>query len=103
MRMIKKLSHEIKGNIHEAREKIEIAYKLRETDRSAADWYKDMALAHMQFNNTGHTLVTRLIAESREHMKDNPLLPGMIAVYDDMHADIMAEAAEVHGMISAYK
>ena len=103
MRMIKKLSHEIKGNIYGAKEKIETAYKLRDTDRAIADWYKDMALAHMQFNNTGHTLVSRQIAEARESMKDNPLLPGMIAVYDDMHSDIMAEAAEVHGMISAYK
>ena len=37
MRMIKKLSHEIKGNIYEAKEKIETAYKLRDTDRTIAD------------------------------------------------------------------
>ena len=103
MKMIKRLSHEIKHNIHEAREKIEEAYKLRDTDKSVADWYRDMAAAHMQLNGNGHNMVAKMVADARERMRDNPMLPGMIAVYDDMHAEIVAEAAEVNAMISAYK
>ena len=30
-------------------------------------------------------------------------MPGMVAVYEDMHADIMRESAEVQAMIAAYK
>ena len=103
MKMIKMLSEDIRENIHEAEEKIQTAYKLREKDRAVADWYRDMAVAHLNFNNTGHTIVARMIHEADAAMKDNPMLPGMKAVYAEMHADIVAEAAEVQGMISAYK
>lgn len=103
MKMIKMLSEDIRGNIHEAEEKIKTAYKLREKDKSLADWYRDMAVAHLGFNTTGHSLVARMIHEAEAEMHDNPMLPGMKAVYNEMHADIMAEAAEVQGMIAAYK
>lgn len=103
MRMIKRLSDEMWGNIHEAKEKIMQAYKLRDEDKAIADWYKDMAKAHMDFNGVAHTQVKRLIDHAKEAMKDNPMTPGMLAVYNEMHADIMAAAAEVSAMISAYK
>ena len=103
MMMIKHLSKDIERNICEARDKISTAYKLREKDKAAADWYKEMAAAHMAFNNNGHAVVGRLIGDARAKMVDNPLLPGMIAVYEDMHADIMKDAAEVQAMIAAYK
>lgn len=103
MKMIKQLSHEIKHNIHEAREKIEIAYKLRDTDKTAADWYRQMAAAHIEFNSTGHSAVAKLITEARAKMEHNPMLPGMLAVYDDMHAEVMKDSAEVSAMIQNYK
>ena len=103
MRMIKKLSEDIRENIHEAKEKIMTAYKLRDEDKSIADWYKEMAVRHIGFNEAGHSNVVRLIKEAEEKMQGNPMMPGMIAVYNEMHADIMAEAAEVQGMIAAYK
>ena len=103
MRMIKKVSDAIRGNIHEAKEKIEMAYRLRDEDKAVADWYKEMAAAHLAFNATGHTVVTKLIDHAKEHMHDNPMLPGMMAVYEEMHADIIAEAAEVKAMIDGYK
>lgn len=105
MKMIKKISDDMWENIHEAKDKIKEAYKLRERDedRSMADWYRDMAVAHLGFNATGHQIVTRMIRETESKMHDNPKLPGMVEVYKDLHADIMAETAEVQGMISAYK
>ena len=103
MKMIKCLTTEIKQNIHEAREKICIAYRLREKDKAVADWYKEMAAAHMAFNNNGHTNVTRVINDAKTKMAHDPLLPGMMAVYDDLHADIMRESAEVQAMIQNYK
>ena len=103
MKMIKQLSEEIKHNIHEAREKIEMAYKLRDTDKAAADWYRQMAAAHIDFNSAGHSAVARLITEAKAKMEHNPMLPGMIAVYEDMHADIVKDSAEVSAMIATYK
>lgn len=103
MKMIKKLTEEIKGNIREAEEKIMMAYKMRDVDKAVADWYKEMAVKHLAFNETGHSIVVRLIKETEETNKSNPLYAGMMAVYNEMHADIMAESAEVQGMIAAYK
>ena len=103
MKMIKMLSEEIKGNICEAREKICTAYKLREKDKSLADWYRDMAAQHLAFNTVGHANVKRLIDDAKSKHADDKLMPGMVAVYEDMHADIMRDSAEVQAMISAYK
>ena len=103
MKMIKMISEEIKGNICEAREKIGMAYKLREKDKAAADWYKDMAAQHLAFNQTGHANVKRLIDDAKVKRADDKLMPGMVAVYEDMHADIMRDSAEVQAMIAAYK
>lgn len=103
MKLIKMLSEDIKGNIHEAEEKIKTAYKMRDTDKAVADWYKDMAVKHLAFNDAGHSIVVRLIKDAEETNKSNPLYPGMLAVYNEMHAEIMSENAEVQGMIAAYK
>lgn len=103
MKMIKMISEEIKGNICEAREKIGIAYKLRDKDKAAADWYKDMAAQHIAFNTAGHACVKRLIDDAKSKHADDKLMPGMVAVYEDMHADIMRDSAEVQAMIAAYK
>lgn len=100
MREIKKVVKDIEGNVHEAREKIGKAYQLMEHDRAYADWQRDMALSHLAFNSRGHEIVKRMIAD---HENDtHPLAPGMRAMYEDMHADIMREAAEVRSMIDNY-
>ena len=80
-----------------------MAYKLREKDKAAADWYKDMAAQHIAFNTAGHANVKRLIDDAKSKHADDKLMPGMVAVYEDMHADIMRDSAEVQAMIAAYK
>ena len=101
--MIKQISADIRCNIYEARDKIGMAYKLRDKDKAAADWYKDMAAAHMAFNTAGHANVKRLIDDAKAKRADDKLMPGMVAVYEDMHADIMRDSAEVQAMIASYK
>ena len=103
MRVIKHLTEELRQNICEARDKICTAYKLRDIDKQAAEWYKEMAAAHLAFNTNGHACVTRLIADAKTKMATDPLLPGMMAVYDDLHADIVKDTAEVQAMVAAYK
>jgi hypothetical protein len=36
-------------------------------------------------------------------MNGNPMMPGMMAVYNEIHADLKRESAEVHAMIQNYK
>lgn len=103
MRMIKKVSDAIRENIHEAKEKIEIAYRLRDEDKNVADWYKEMAAAHIGFNGTGHNVVTKLIETAKTKEAGNPMMPGMMAVYNEIHADLIKENAEVQAMIQNYK
>lgn len=103
MRMIKKVSDAIRENIHEAKEKIGMAYRLRDEDKAVADWYKEMAAAHIAFNTNGHNVVTKLIEQAKEHMHDNPMMPGMMAVYNEIHADLKRESAEVQAMIQNYR
>lgn len=103
MRMIKKVSDAMRENIHEAKEKIGMAYRLRDEDKMVADWYKEMAAAHIGFNTNGHNVVTRLIEHAKEHMNGNPMMPGMMAVYNEIHADLKRESAEVQAMIQNFK
>ena len=103
MRMIKQISGDIRCNISEAREKICTAYKLRDKDKAAADWYRDMAAQHLAFNTAGHANVKRLTDDAKSKHADDKLMPGMMAIYEDMHADIMRESAEVQAMIASYK
>lgn len=103
MRMIKQVSDAIRENIHEAHEKIEMAYRLYDTDKGVADWYKEMAAAHLAFNENGHKNVTRLIDHAKTTKADNPMMSGMLAIYNEIHSDLKREAAEVHAMIQNYK
>lgn len=103
MKIIKRVSDEIRGNIHEAREKINTAYLMRETDKAVADWYKDMAAAHLAFNTNGHNIVVKLIEKARTEHEGSHMLPGMIAVYNEIHAELQRETAEVQAMVQNYK
>lgn len=100
MREIKRVVKDIETNIHEAREKIGKAYLTIESDRAYADWQRDMALQHLAFNSRGHEIVKRLISERVS--ETHPLTAGMRAMYEDRHADMMREAAEVRSMIDNY-
>ena len=101
MKMIKWASDILSGNLREARKYINQAYELRDTHQQAAEWCKDMAQKHLDFNTKGHELVKKLIAEAES--KQSALAPGMMAVYNDLHADMIRENAEIMAMISAFK
>lgn len=103
MKMIKKVSDAIRENIHEAKDKINMAYRLRDEDKAVADWYREMAAAHIAFNTNGHNVVMRLIEEAKVEKVGNPMIPGMMAVYNEIHADLKRESAEVQAMIQNYK
>lgn len=106
MKLIMKLCADIAGNIDEARDKIRTAYEIKSQSPEAAAWYKEMASAHLGFNQSGHTAVKKLIDAHRssETYKQNPAYAdGMIAAWEAVHADLTAKAAEVKSMIDGFK
>lgn len=102
MKMIKWATDIMRGNLAEARKYIGKAYELRDSNKQAADWCKDMAAMHLQFNVAGHNVSEKLISEYAASGKDSELMPGMKAVYADVHADLMRESAEIKAMIDTY-
>ena len=100
MREIKHVVKDIEHNIREAREKITRAYNLMESNRPYADWQRDMAMQHIAFNGKGHEIVKKMISDVAA--STDPLAPGMRAMFEDMHADLMRESAEVKAMIDNY-
>lgn len=102
MRAIKQVADIIKGNIAEARKYALMAHELRDTNKPLADWAHNMAVAHLNFNPVGHSVVEKMIAEAKVKMKDSPYLPGMELRWDDDHKDLMRETAEVKSMTDTY-
>ena len=90
-------------NIREARKYILKAYELRDTNRQAAEWCREMASAHLTFNVSGHSLIKRMIEEKNASGERNEYIAGMTAVWEEMHAHMMCETAEVKAMIDTFK
>lgn len=101
VKSIKRTTDLVRENLREARCYIEDAYRHKESSKPMADWFRDMAVGHMGFIQKGHQIAKDIIAATRVEGSD--LAPGMLAVYDAIHADLIAEAAEINAMISAYK
>lgn len=106
MRIIKMLAGDIECNIREAEDKITTAYRIKAEWPTEAMWYKEMASAHLAFNVKAHELIKALIDKHKttELYKAHPeYVDGMMAVWNDRHADMVAYASRVKGMIDAFK
>ena len=93
----------IAENIREARQKICMAYELRDEDRAAADWLRDMAKMHLDLNARGHEIIAAKIAAASKEHANEPALPGMQLAHKWSHGKMVREAAEVSAMIAGYK
>lgn len=106
MRTIKMLSQDIECNILEADEKMETAYSLKLEHPAMALWYRDMAQAHLGFNTKGHELVAAEIQnyKNSQHYADHPeYADGMLAVWNDKHADLITRTSRIKSMIDSFK
>lgn len=106
MKIIKKLANDIAGNIDEARDKIRTAYELKAEAPEAAAWYREMASAHLSFNQNGHNTVKKLIdayKASDDYKRNAPFADGMIAAWEAVHNDLIAKTAEVKAMVDGWK
>lgn len=106
MLIIKQLSADIAGNIEEAKDKIRMAYSVKAECPEAATWYKEMAVAHLNFNSAGHNAVKKVIDayKTSEDYKRNPnYADGMMAAWEAVHNDLIAKTAEVKAMVEGLK
>lgn len=65
-----------------------------------------MADAHIRFNDEGHAVVERMIEKykSTEAYRSNPeYARGMTDAWKAIHADLLAETAEVRAMIEGFE
>ena len=106
MKLIKQMANNIAGNIDEARDKIRMAYELRNEYPEAAAWYRKIAVAHLDFNSDGRQTITQMIEKykaSDDYKRKAEYADGMIAVWKAIHDDLTAKSAEVRAMIEGYK
>lgn len=90
-------------NVREAHEKILKAYRLREECKPLADWERDMAMAHIDFNNGGTRLAMDHIQRAREEHAHNERALGKIDAWEHWLHDIVGQMAEVRAIIDSYK
>lgn len=100
---IKRTTKAIDRNVHEAENHIRKAHELRDTCRMTADWYKEMAQRHLEFNNQGRALYDKQMRDLHDMPDAAEYMPGIKAAYGDWLSDISEKTAEVMAMIQMYK
>lgn len=91
------------GNVMEADKYIKEAHDMKDECRAYADWCRDMAAKHLEFNSTGRNVFDRvrdMVAAEHEHTAH---MPGMMIVFDHQTHRLSRVSAEVKTMIDMYK
>lgn len=93
----------IAENIDEARRYIKLAMEYREKQKPLADWCRDMAAMHINFNAAGMANARRLIDDMRT-VSDHPeYAEGAAAVWMDWLMSLTSANAEAKAMVDSYK
>lgn len=103
IQQIKRTAKAIEHNVSEAEQHIRKAHAMREECRMSADWYKEMAQRHLEFNTQGRAIYDRKMRDLIETQDAAEYVPGIKAAYNDWICDINNKTAEVMAMISMYK
>lgn len=91
------------GNLMEADKYIGMAHELRDACRAYADWCKEMAAKHIEFNTTGRSVYDRLkerMHEDHEHAEHHK---GVVMVLDRNLAKLNQHCAEIKAKMAEYK
>lgn len=102
MHMLKWAFCILEGNVREARKYIAKAHEMRTENRTAADWCRDMAQSHLQFNVAGQSVFDRTMNDLAATGEHAVLIPGIKAVYEERMHDLTQETAEIKAMIEMY-
>lgn len=103
MKNIKITADIIKNNLREARKYIEMAIEHKEDCPHISEWARKMAKSHLEFNQDGHTIAKKLIDEYKASGNHSDLAPGMMAMFNVIHADLIKEEMELMAMIQSFK
>lgn len=93
------------GNLMEADKYVKMAHELKDECRTFADWCKDMANKHIEFNATGKNVYERMkdkLGEDSEHA-DAAHHPGILLILDRQMAKLNQHGAEIRAKLDAYK
>lgn len=91
------------GNLMEADKYIKMAHELREECRAYADWCKEMASKHIEFNVGGRNTYDRLkerIKEDHEHAEHHA---GILIILDRNMAKLNNYCAGIKAKLAEYK
>ena len=91
------------GNLMEADKYIKEAHELRDECRTYADWCRDMAMKHIEFNTAGKGVFDRLKDRMREDTEHAAHHPGIMVILDRQMAKLHHAAAEIKVKMDAYK
>ena len=100
---IKLMLQGMSTNVSEASEKIRMAYGFRKDWKALADWQRDMATAHLQFNTAGMKAAQNCMSSMRADPAHDDLSEGRLQAYDEWLEQITTNMADVQSMITAYK
>ena len=93
----------IDENFHEAFEKMENAFHWREDCRQMADWQKEMATAHANFNVTGCSMVRAMLEQMMHEPEYEHVVTGVKEMLTPMMAKWAKKQASLKAMIDSYK
>lgn len=91
------------GNLMEADKYVKMAHELKDDCRTYADWCKEMAMKHMEFNTGGRNVFDRLkerLHEDHEHTQHHA---GVMLILDRQMAKLNQHCAEIKAKMEAYK
>lgn len=105
MHMLEKMDDVLEilwGNAMEADRYAQMACEMKERCRGAADWYRDMATKHLEFNAAGRTLFDRMRDEMRTDANRASHSEGALMVYEKQLAKLSRYCAQTRAMLDAY-
>ena len=91
------------GNVMEASRYMREAHDLKENCRGFADWCRDMAMKHLEFNTAGKALYERMRERLHEDGEHSIHAKGLMMVFDRQMHKLDRQHAEVKAMLDAYK
>lgn len=91
------------GNVMEAEKYAKQAHELKDSCHSYADWCKEMATKHIEFNDNGRNVYERLKERMHEDSEHTMHHEGIKMILDRNMAKLQRVCSEVKAMIGMYK